>query len=111
MASAGYDGAIFIVEIGQRHGVNFFGGAPGSGPVLAIEGEASVFHQPGGKTQIARHAHGGFHRIVGDDARHHQRHMSGAAQLSFQVGADESAVGVLCNHGFTRQGRGLRPES
>ena len=84
--------------------MNFPGAARHAVPVLAAEGEAGVLNQENVETQVGCHAHGGFHRVVGDDTRDGQRYVSCRTQARFQIGPNESAVGALGDDGFAIQG-------
>ena len=89
--------AIFAVQVRERHRVNLLGASQSAGKVRAGEREAGVFGQISLKSQISRHADGGLHRVIGDDANYHDGIMAARSQLCLQIGPDEGAVGALDN--------------
>ncbi len=69
-------------------------------PVFSRKSEAGVLDKKGVEPEISRHAHGGFHGIVGDDACDDQQTLLCPAQPGFEIGAYECAVSPLGDYGL-----------
>ncbi len=101
------DGAVFAIEVGEAHGVDFDGGAELAGPIIAGEGEAGVFNEERIKAEVAGHANGGFDGVVGDDSGDEEQVVVVGSEEGFEFGSDEGAVGLLGDDGFVGQGLGF----
>src|SRR5215469_5424915 len=102
--------AILAVEIGQRHRVHLLGTAQAARIVAPGEGEAGILSQVDLEAEIACHAHGCLHRIVGDDAGDHELADPLGAEPGLQLGADEGAVRLLADDDLARLRQGFRLE-
>jgi hypothetical protein len=89
--------AVFPIEIGQRHGVNFLGAAHAPLKIRSRKSKAGIIHQICTKSQVAGHTNCGFHGIVCAHAGYNEGVDSHGTQRPFQIGADEGAVRSLRN--------------
>ena len=102
--------AVFAVEVGKRKGMHLLGGPEMTVPIEARKSIAGVGGKVSLETQIAGHTNSGFDGIVGDHAAHNKSAVARRAQGGFERRADEGAIGLLSDHGFTRSRRGERVE-
>jgi len=84
--------------------VDFRGGPERAGPVYSCECEAPVLDQESMEAQVARHADGSFHGIVGDHPSDDDEGLLRGTEPSFEAGTNEGAIGPLGNDGFAGQG-------
>jgi len=95
--------AVFTIEIGQRHGMNFVGAAQAPLKIRSRKSKAGIVHQVRTKSQVAGHTNCGFHGIVGAHAGYDEGVDSRGTQRAFQIGANEGAVRSLRNDSLVCQ--------
>jgi hypothetical protein len=66
------NGTFLTVQVGERHSMDVFSASRCAIPICAVESEAAIGNKVSSKFKIAGHAHCCFHRVVRDDADHHQ---------------------------------------